>query len=146
MSESILQIERLLYVYAERLDEGDLAGVAELFADAVYRSDRGGEYHGAEAVLAMLRATVILHDGTPRSKHVITNVTIDVDDDRDTARARSYYTVLQAADGLPLQPVIAGRYRDAFERRAGIWRFSERFIHVDLVGDLNLHVRRRLES
>jgi 3-phenylpropionate/cinnamic acid dioxygenase small subunit len=144
MNDSTARIERLLFAYAERLDEGDLAGVADLFAAAVYRSDRGGEYRGAAGVLAMLRATVVLYDGKPRTKHVITNVTVDVDEESGTAR--SYYTVLQATDGLALQPVIAGRYRDAFERSGGVWRFCERFIHVDLVGDLSRHVRRSLEA
>jgi 3-phenylpropionate/cinnamic acid dioxygenase small subunit len=138
------EIEALLFAYAERLDEGDLDGVAMLFADAVYRSDRGGEYRGAAAVLEMLGATVILHDGKPRTKHVITNVTIEVDEARGEARARSYFTVFQATAALALQPVIAGRYRDTFARGAGVWRFSERFIHVDLLGDLGQHVRRRL--
>jgi 3-phenylpropionate/cinnamic acid dioxygenase small subunit len=137
-------IEGLIFAYAERLDEGDLEGVANLFVAGVYRSDRGGEYRGAEAVLRMLRETVVLYDGKPRTKHVITNVTIEVDDERGVARARSYYTVFQATAQLALQPVIAGRYRDEFARDAGEWRFSERFIHVDLVGDLSQHVRRRL--
>ena len=148
MSESALSsryaIEALIFAYAERLDEGDLEGVANLFAGGVYRSDRGGEYHGADAVLRMLRETVILHDGKPRTKHVITNLTVEVDEGRGEAGARSYYTVFQAAPDVALQPVIAGRYRDAFAREAGGWRFTERFIHVDLVGDLSRHVRRRL--
>jgi 3-phenylpropionate/cinnamic acid dioxygenase small subunit len=144
-SSSRQAIEGLLFAYAERLDEGDLEGVADLFAHGVYRSDRGGEYRGAQAVLDMLRATVVLYDGTPRTKHVITNVVVEIDDERGTARARSYFTVFQATPALVLQPVIAGRYRDTFEREAGAWRFSERFIHVDLVGDLSQHVRRSLE-
>ena len=92
----------------------------------------------------MLRSTVLLYDGIPRTKHVITNVVIDVDEGQGTAGARSYYTVFQARAELPLQAVIAGRYRDQFARHGGVWHFAERFIHVDLVGDLSLHVRRRL--
>lgn len=145
MSASSRQaIEELIFAYAERLDEGDLEGLANLFDAGVYRSDRGGEYRGAEAVLAMLRSTVMLYDGIPRTKHVITNVVIDVDEGSGTGRARSYYTVFQATAELPLQPVIAGRYRDRFARDGGVWHFAERFIHVDLVGDLGRHVRRRL--
>jgi 3-phenylpropionate/cinnamic acid dioxygenase small subunit len=137
-------IEELIFAYAERIDEGDLEGLANLFAAGVYRSDRGGEYHGAAAVLDMLRSTVILYDGKPRTKHAITNVVVDIDDEHGTARARSYYTVFQATAELALQPVIAGRYRDQFARDGGVWHFAERFIHVDLVGDLSRHIRRRL--
>ena len=63
------------------------------------------------------RSTRRYEDGTPRTKHVMTNVMVDVADDGATASSRSYFTVLQAVPGaLALQPVIAGRYRHAYER------------------------------
>ena len=49
--------------------------------------------------------------------------------------------MLQATDGVPLQPIIAGRYEDEFEKVDGTWRFSERIIHPDLHGDLSKHMR-----
>jgi hypothetical protein len=58
-----------------------------------------------------------------------------------TAAARTYFTVLQARPDLPLQPIIAGRYHDRFERAGGKWRFAERVIIPDLVGDLSRHLR-----
>jgi len=71
----------------------------------------------------------------------ITNLSIEVVETADTASARSYYTVLQATPALGLQPIVAGRYEDRFVRIRGTWRFTERFVHVDLVGDLSQHVR-----
>jgi hypothetical protein len=59
-----------------------------------------------------------------------------------TAVSRAYFTVLQARPGLPLQPIASGRYRDRFERRDGQWRFAERRVRVDLVGDLSRHLRQ----
>jgi hypothetical protein len=54
---------------------------------------------------------------------------------------RSSYTVLQAVESTPLQPIIAGRYRDRFVRGADRgWRFAERRFVVDLVGDLSRHL------
>jgi hypothetical protein len=44
-------------------------------------------------------------DGTPRTKHVTTNITINVDDAAGTATSRAYFTVLQALPGLALQPI-----------------------------------------
>jgi 3-phenylpropionate/cinnamic acid dioxygenase small subunit len=131
-------ITALVMGYAERLDAGDLAGVGALFADATYGGEGGG-YRGAAAVQAVLAQRVILYDGIPRTKHVTTNLVIELDG--DAAAARSYFTVLQAAAGLPLQPIIAGRYHDRFARTAGTWHFIERVIHVDLVGDLSAHLR-----
>ena len=135
-------IAALVATYAERIDAGDLPGVAELFADATYGSPQGGTYRGSAEVLAVLSEKVILHpDGTPRTKHVTTNLVIDVDETVGTAMARSYFTVLQATEQLALQPIVAGRYHDRFTRAADRWRFAERVIYVDLLGDLRYHLR-----
>src|SRR5262249_46477572 len=88
------------------------------------------------------RGVVKLHDGVPCTKHVITNLIVEVDEAAGAATARSYFTVLQAAPSLPLQPILAGRYHDRFARVADGWRFRERLIHVDLVGDLPERPRR----
>lgn len=133
-------IERLIFSYAERLDAGDLEGVADLFSDAVFGGpgDRG-TVAGRDAVLALLTSTVRIHaDGTPRTAHVTTNVAVDVGSASATARSR--FTVLQAVDGLALQPIIAGRYHDRFSQIEGQWRFAERRILTDLVGDLSMHL------
>ena len=135
-------IAGLVYGYAERIDAGDLAGVAALFADAVYRSNRGGRYEGAPAVAEVLTRLVKLHDdGTPRTKHVTTNLIVDVDEAAGTATARSYFTVLQQTAAIPLQTIVAGRYHDRFVRDGGRWRFAERVVYMDLVGDLHDHLR-----
>jgi len=134
-------ISALIHRYAELIDTGDLAGVGELFEDATYRSDRGGLYRGAAAVRDVLQSKVRLYDGIPRTKHVTTNVVIEVDETNDAATSRSYYTVLQATDGLSLQPIIAGRYHDRFTRVGSTWRFSDRLVFIDLVGDLSQHLR-----
>ena len=132
-------IATLVYGYAERVDAGDLDGVAALFAHATYRSDRGGAYTGAAEVAAVLQRLVLLYDGVPRTRHVTSNLTIAVDG--AAATARSYFTVLQATAELPLQPIVAGRYHDRFERADGVWRFADRLVLMDLVGDLRRHLR-----
>jgi 3-phenylpropionate/cinnamic acid dioxygenase small subunit len=140
MSSASDEITRLLFAYAERLDLGDFAGVAGLFEHATYRSSAGGHHVRAAGVHAVLERLVKLYDGIPRTKHVITNVMIDVDSDERAATGRSYFTVYQATEKLPLQAVICGRYYDRFERVDGTWRFSDRLINVDLVGDLRCHL------
>ncbi|MFN8644592.1 MAG: nuclear transport factor 2 family protein [Candidatus Binatia bacterium] len=92
-------IAALVYGYAERLDAGDLAGLGALFADATFRSDRGGHYRGAAEVRAVMERLVVLYDGVPRTKHVTTNLVIELAG--DAASARAYFTVLQAAPGGP---------------------------------------------
>jgi len=135
-------IETLIMTYAERVDLGDFAGVAALFEHATYRAVHGGEItsqEGAAAVLATFETMVRRYDdGTPRTKHVTTNVVVEIDG--DTATARSYYTVFQQTDVLALQPIIAGRYHDRFARVGGAWRFADRLIFSDLIGDLSQHL------
>ena len=69
------------------------------------------------------------------------HVIIEADEEAGTAVSRAYFTVLQALPGLPLQPIASGRYRDRFERRDEQWRFAERRVRVDLVGDVSHHLR-----
>jgi hypothetical protein len=142
-------IAALVYAYAERIDGGDFEGVADLLADAeVTAEGTDRRWRGRDEVLRLYESGTRRHaDGTPRTKHVTTNLVVDVDEVAGTATARSYYTVLQAVPGeLALQPIVAGRYRDRFERVRGSWRFSGRHLVVDLVGDLGHHLLFDLEG
>jgi uncharacterized protein (TIGR02246 family) len=136
-------VTELIFTYAERIDAGDFEALADLFADAVVTAEGGPAVRGRDEFLAMMTAWTRRYpdDGTPKSKHVTTNLIIDADDDAGTATCRSYFTVLQAVPGkLPLQPVVAGRYRDEFARADGVWRFTARHMTIDLVGDLSQHL------
>jgi 3-phenylpropionate/cinnamic acid dioxygenase small subunit len=140
-------ITTLIYTYAERLDAGDLAAVAQLFAHATLRSNQRPDVRrGSAEVLETFRSAVALYDGSPCTKHVTTNVIVDVDERQGIASARSYFTVLQARPELPLQVVIAGRYHDQFARSDGVWHFTDRMIYVDLAGDLRFHLQRPMEG
>ncbi|GAA3712978.1 nuclear transport factor 2 family protein [Gordonia hankookensis] len=131
----------LLYRYAELLDGGDFAAVGELFADAdiALRGEVTGR--GAAHVRAMFEAMVIVHpDGTPRTRHLITNPIIEFDGP-DHAHVRSCYTVLQQRDGR-IEIVASGRHLDTVTRRAEGWIFSSRdYGYLDFVGDTSDHLR-----
>ncbi len=143
MSDARAAIEALVFAYAERLDEGDFDGVGELFREASYGSEGAPAAEGAEAVAAMLRDYVKLHDdGTPGTKHVTSNLVVEIDESADTATARSYFTVFQADESGAPRPIVLGRYRDAFARDASGWRFTERRIRIDQTGDLGRHLHR----
>ena len=133
-------IENLIAKYAELVDAGDFTGVGALLADATFTGG-AGSVTGRDAIEKMLRDSLIVYDdGTPRTKHITTNVAIEVDEEAGTAVARSYFTALQAAPDLPLQPIVSGRYHDRFERHDGRWRFVERRVRTDLVGDVSRHL------
>jgi len=135
------QITNLLYRYAECIDAGDLDGAAELFGHARIRVS-AEETVDAAQLLRIWKSLIVLHaDGTPRTKHVTTNPIIEVDEDAGTASCRSYYTVLQQTDELPLQTIVIGRYHDRFECVEGRWRFCYRDLTlIDMVGDVRHHL------
>lgn len=141
MTNSAVQILNLVSHYAELIDSGHFDGAAALFTHARIKTARG-EIGPAE-VLAMWRDNVILYeDGTPRTKHVITNPIIDVDEEAGTGTCRTYYTVMQQVGDGPLQPIICGRYHDRFERVNGVWRFCYRDYSLhDMAGDMSRHSR-----
>jgi len=143
MTSNEAEIRALLNAYCERLDAADFDGVADLFRDGAFRSPRGTNLVGAEAVRRQYDPLFVYDDGTPRTKHVLGTVIVEVDEATGTAAARCAFTVFQEADGAPLQPVLSGRYHDQFERVDGAWCWRERFVYPDLEGDLARHMRLR---
>lgn len=139
-AEAVTAITDLLYAYADRIDGGRLDEAAALFSKA--RIHIGGADIDADGLEALWRRTVRIHDdGTPRTKHVITNPQVTVDTAAGTAEARSYYTVLQAAPGLELQVIASGRYRDTFARDSGGWHFTFRdYSLFDFAGRTDAHL------
>ena len=138
-------ITSLLYRYAEEVDAGRFEGLATgLFAHArfVVAPPPAEPIDGAAMADLMARTTIRYSDGTPRTRHVITNPIVTVDEAAGTATCRSYYTVMQQVGDLPLQPVVCGHYHDTFVRVDGEWRFHQRdYTLMDLVGDVSRHLR-----
>jgi 3-phenylpropionate/cinnamic acid dioxygenase small subunit len=124
--ESYHAITTLLYRYAEYMDAADFDAVADLFADAVLTNEGvDAPIKGGDAIARLYRSTNRVHDdGTLRTRHVTTNVIVDIDEDAGSAAVRSAFVVLQQTPTLPLQPIVTGRYRDRFERSGGTWRFA----------------------
>jgi 3-phenylpropionate/cinnamic acid dioxygenase small subunit len=124
------QITNLLFTYAERIDAGDIDRLADLFAHAVL-SGGGGEAQGREGALTWFGGG---GDGQRRkTKHVTTNVIIELDDAGTRAEVRSvYHVLLEADDGKGCTIMTAGRYHDEIELVDGSWRFARREYIQDL--------------
>lgn len=134
------EIQNLIYEYAARLDQGDLDGVGRLFAHAdVHLPGRSAPVSNNPKLLSELfRDFVRLYDGSPRTRHMMSNVQIRPSGP-NRAMAHVYVMVFQQTAELPLQPIIGGDYVDRFEKVDNVWRFSERIIANDLYGDLSAH-------
>jgi hypothetical protein len=133
------EINRLLATYVHNVDDGKIAENAELLADARFQVGEAF-VNGRDEAAQFFRNNVQHHeDGTPRTWHALSNIIIDIES-ATTARAVSYFTVHQELPGLPLQPIVTGRYVDTFERRDGEWRYASRWVQPRLFGDVSFHV------
>ncbi len=146
MSDAAREIENLVYTYAERIDAGDLDGVAALFANGRICGVQDGPpetvFEGTARVRQLYETAIrIYDDGTPKTRHFTTNVQLHVDEVAGTAAGSAYYCVTQATPDLPLQIIVTGRYRDTFHRIEGTWCFDTRIMFVDQVGDTSHHLR-----
>lgn len=142
-----LEIPNLLYRYADAIDAGRFDEAAALFDGGAVRV-QGQRIAGREAIAAMWRTWVRIYpDGTPRTRHLVTNPLIELADDGQTARCRSQWTLLQATDTLPLQVVATGRYDDRLALREGRWHFVERcYGGIDLSGDMGGHLLKVVQA
>lgn len=135
-------IENLIATYAFLVDDGDFTALGELLGHAEFSLNGGPPVRGQAAVEEFARNTLQTYsDGTPRTRHVTTNIIIEPGDEAGTAVSRSYFTVFQELPGFPLQAIASGRYRDRFRQQDGRWRFAQRSVMTSLVGDVSHHVR-----
>lgn len=147
ITRSYIEILNLIYSYPELIDGGDFAGVGELFRDAtlVFEGTDGvtiSEAVGAAEVQASFEQNTRRYpdDGTPHTRHVITNPIVDIDEEAGTASVRYYITVFQRTDEFPLQPVWSNRYEDHLRRVEGTWRLARRRGFGHLPGDVSAHL------
>jgi 3-phenylpropionate/cinnamic acid dioxygenase small subunit len=131
-----LAVTELLYRYAELIDAGDFDGAGALLGRGNFMGVSGAER------IAKLFATTTRrfpeHGNTPRTRHLVLNAIVEVDG--DTATARSTFCVVQQTETVALQPIVVGRYADAFRSDGTGWYFTERKVDVQMVGDVSDHL------
>jgi SnoaL-like domain len=123
--------ERIVYAYARALDLGEMGAAADFFAEngSMARPMAPEQVvQGRETI----RAALLTRPKTLLTKHLATNVMIDVVS-RDEARGLSYLTMISTTppgDGVApfvsAGPVYFGEFKDRFVRERGEWKFLER--------------------
>lgn len=140
-SEAREAIRQLLFAYSDGVDGGRFDDVAELFGDdGLYGEVDGPAARGRAQVLAAMNGNVRLYEGVPRTRHIVTNVTIRLDDSCERGQCQSYVQVLHQPPGGEIRTIVAGTYLDVVERVDGVWRFVERRMNLELIGDLSTHL------
>ncbi|GAB98627.1 hypothetical protein GONAM_02_01500 [Gordonia namibiensis NBRC 108229] len=135
-------ITTLLATYVQRLDAGDLAGVAALFDRAKVFVSGNQIGAGSPFVEKLLSDTVILYeDGTPRTRHVLGEPSIQIDDQGRAAASCEYTVTQDGPDGEYV--VMVGRHHDTFVvDDEGDWHFASRdYGDITHVGDTSRHLR-----
>jgi 3-phenylpropionate/cinnamic acid dioxygenase small subunit len=133
-------IENLLARYCQVYDDGDLEAYAALFEGATIDGPLG-TLVGAKEVFETQSRTCIMYDGIPRTRHCISNISIDVATDGFEATASCYVTIFQQTPDLPLQPIYVGQYVDQLRKVHGEWRFYHRTAIPFLFGAVEHHSR-----
>jgi ketosteroid isomerase-like protein len=122
--EAIEAVRRLVGLYALAMDDRDTALVASIFAEnALFRwHDDFVRAEGRDAIVEMFRGR-FAHP----SFHVTHDHLIELDEtDPDRARGVIFaHAEAQRPDG---HYVVATRYRDAYVREGGTWKFAERVL------------------
>ena len=137
-----LEITELLYRYAELIDAGDFDGVGRLLARSTFGGPASGSVSGAENIAKLFAMTTRRypdHGNTPRTRHLVLNPIVELGGD-GTAATRSTFCVLQDTETVPIQPIVVGRYYDAFARDDAGWYFTERKVEIQMIGDVSAHL------
>jgi 3-phenylpropionate/cinnamic acid dioxygenase small subunit len=136
-----IAIENLIFRYARSVDTAQYEALGDLFAAARITANKtDAPIAGAAAVRDYWRRTNKRYaDGTPRTHHVVTNLEFEPAAGGRVA-VKSCFTVFQATQTLPLQPIACGRYDDLFEHVDGAWRFAAKHIEVTLLGRMADHL------
>ena len=99
-------ITDLIYRYAELIDAGDFEGVGELLSRAAFGGPRTPTVSGATDIAAVFTATTRrFANGTPKTRHLVLNVIVEIAG--DSATARSTFCVVQATDRIVPKPFLS---------------------------------------
>lgn len=143
-------IEDAIFAYAEAIDSGRIEDLIGLLADCSLILPDGNSLEGGAAIAARYRDLIIFYDedgrqlprgattGTPRTRHVITNLRFRFASDARAAEVTSYLTVYQNLDGVNTL-VAGGRYVDRFELTISGWRTKAKSIFIEQGGDMSRH-------
>lgn len=133
-------ITRALYDCADHYDNGRWDDVGQMFTAGTWWLSEDFGLVGTEEVRNYLESTVKLYDGSPRTRHAIGNIRINVADDRSTADASSTVVVFQSLPSRAPTTLIQAVYHDVLENSDVGWRFTERRATVDGAGQITDHL------
>jgi len=126
-TDDILAIQKLIADYNHIVDAGDGEAFAQLFVEGGSLDTGFNVVKGTDELRGFADFVPTM---APGARHMVTNVSIDGDDDRATAKL--YLQMYSTAGGAAeTKLVISGRYEDTLRRDDSTWRFVTRKLTVD---------------
>lgn len=119
-----VRVRRVLERYCRFLDDGNVAGVMELFQQSCTFEMMGRTFNGKDELAAVWEG--VTPTTRPTTMHALSNPIITIDGDRATSM--SNWTMFdRGGEGGATRVVLAGHYHDDLRRDdAGTWRFVAR--------------------
>ncbi|WP_454740267.1 nuclear transport factor 2 family protein [Cupriavidus necator] len=117
---------RLCMDFAHFVDHREYAKVAALFTSTGAFTRNGETLRGHEAILNAMHSRPM----DIETRHVCTNVRVDIDASTASASGTSYLTLFRgpkSGDGTAAAPVIA-EFDDRYERTSEGWRIASRIV------------------
>jgi uncharacterized protein (TIGR02246 family) len=118
------EAEQVVRRVARCADRADIAAMVEHFSEDAVLDVGGQTTNGRDAIFEFFGGSAAEPSEQERTKHVVTNTTLDADG--DALVATSYFQVLRSW-GL----ATWGRYVDRLAESAGTWRIVHRTVVVD---------------
>ena len=132
----VAEITKLVNSYGLLLDQGDIDGVLALFQHSTWRGAANRPVLRGSAEVRPVYEQLLTALGSLRTKHLLTNLAVQIDASGTTASSHCYWTVLQNTEpGAAIDVTLSGQYTDRFEKVDGSWRFADRLITTDLFGN-----------
>lgn len=128
-----MAITALVHSYAFLVDAGDVDAVAALFEQATWRSDASDVVRHGSAAVRPVYEQLTASVAASRTKHLLTNLTVEVQPGATAASSRCDWSVLRSDTEDRLSVTLSGRYIDRFAKVDGRWRFADRLITTDPV-------------
>ena len=133
------EIRTLVYSYARLLDGGDVDGVVALFEHSTWRTLPNGSVLRGSAEVRPVYENLLAREGDLQTKHLITNLSIEIEPGANAASSHCYWTVLRSAPNEPIAVTLSGQYTDRFQKLDGQWRFVDRLISIDQTAEPSDH-------
>lgn len=121
-----IEIHDLLARYNHAIDAGDAPAWAATFTSDGAFTSSGRTRTGTQELQAF---AVDFATRMPGSRHWVSNVVIEGDDDRATMRC--YLQLLKTGAGSPPTIATTARYEDTLRRVDGVWKFASRTVVPD---------------